>query len=163
MNHTVNALFKLDKGSVSCEVANSAGNVSANRIVVNSHFPRIFLKLAEAKGDLLLFLRYAQDNSFNFVANLQNFRGLGNALCPGELSNVNKAFNTVFKLDECAVIDQVDNFALDVCADRVLALNSVPGVLHSLLQAQGYALALGVDFNYHNIDFFADFQHFRGV
>ena len=76
VNHAVDALFEFDKRAVGRQIANLAAHVRANGIVVDCHFPRIFFELAQAEGNLLLFLVDVEDNRLDFVADLENLGGL---------------------------------------------------------------------------------------
>ena len=163
MNHAVDALFQFDERSVSGEVAHLAAHVRADRVVVNGHFPRILFKLAKPEGDLLLLLGDVENDRLDFVSDLQNLRRLRNALGPGELGNVDKAFNALFKLYKRAVIDEVHNPALDARPDRILALDVLPRIGYGLLQSKRDALALGVHLYDHDGDLLADLHHFGGV
>ena len=135
----------------------------ANGIVVDGHFPRIFFELAQAEGNLLLFLVDVEDNRLDFVADLENLGGLGDALGPGEFGDVDEPFDALFKLDERAVGRQIANLAAHVRANGILALDVFPRVGGGLFEAEGDALALGVDFDYHHGDFFAHLEHFARV
>ena len=83
VNHTVDAFFELYECAVGSQIANLAANMGADRIVVDSHFPGIFFELAESEGYFLFLLVDIENNSFDFVADFEDFRGLCDALCPG--------------------------------------------------------------------------------
>ena len=44
-------------------------------------------------------------------------------LGPAHLRNMNKAFNALFNLDECAVIRERDDLAVYFCSDRIFILD----------------------------------------
>lgn len=100
---------------------------------------------------------------FDFVADLENFGGLGDAFCPGEFRDVDETFNAFFEFDKRAVVDEVYNLAAYVCADRILAFDIFPRVGSGLFEAEGHAFAFRVDFDNHNGNLFADLYHFARV
>ena len=76
---------------------------------------------------------------------------------------MDEAFDAAFDLDERAVRHEVDDLAVDLLADGVALLDAFPGVGLGLLEAEGDALALAVDFDDHDGDFFADLDDFARV
>ncbi len=69
---------------------------------------------------------------------------------------MDQAFNTLFQLDECAVIGQADNLAGDFCFDRVLGYHIKPGIGRDLLEAQGDALSFAVELEHLDLDLVAN-------
>ena len=64
---------------------------------------------------------------------------------------MDQTFYTIFQFNECTVIREADNFALDFGANRVNALYFQPWIRSDLLQAERNALTLTVVFK--NLDF----------
>src|SRR5262249_22282843 len=53
VNHTIQALFKLDKSAIAGEVANLAFDLGAGRIFFLSFIPRVGFELAQTQRDFL--------------------------------------------------------------------------------------------------------------
>ncbi len=112
VHHAVDALLELDEGAVGGHVADLAANAGADRVVVADHVPRVGLELAQAERDLLLVLLDAEDDRIELLADLEQLGGLGDALCPGHLGDVDQALDARLDLDERAVGDEVDDLAV---------------------------------------------------
>ena len=93
MDHAVDAFFQLHERAVSGEVADLALDAGAGRVLARDDFPRIGVELADAEGDLLVFLADAEDDGFDFLALREHIGGTRNALGPAELGNVDEAFD----------------------------------------------------------------------
>ncbi len=93
----------------------------AFRVLLGDVVPRIRLGLLHAQRDFLLVLVDAKHDHFDFVADLDEFRRVINALGPGHFGNVDQTFDAVFQLHEGTVRHNVDDFAGDLFADRVPA------------------------------------------
>jgi len=163
VHHAVDAVFQLDEGAVVGEVAHLAADAGAHGVVVADLLPRIGLELADAERDLLLFLVEVEDDRVDFLADLEDVGRLLDALGPGEFGDVDEAFDAAFDLDERAVGDEVDDLAVDLLADGVALLDAFPRVRLGLLEAEGDAFALAVDFDDHDGDLFADLDDFARV
>jgi len=61
------------------------------------------VELADAEADLLLFLVDAEHDGLDFLADGEDIGRTGDALGPGELGDVDEAFDAFFHFDECAV------------------------------------------------------------
>lgn len=134
--------------------------MSADTVVVNGHIPRIGFELADTEGDLLIFSLDTEDNGFDFLSDFEDFAWFRNTLCPRQFSDVNEAFDTFFEFDEGTVRNEVDNLALDVGTDWVLAFDVLPRIGSGLLEAEGDTFAVAVDFCDHDVEFFADSENF---
>jgi len=163
VHHAVDAVLELDEGAVVREVADLAADAGADRVVVADLLPRIGLELADAEGDLLLLLVDVEDDGVDFLADLEDVGRLLDALGPGELGDVDEAFDAALDLDERAVGDEVDDLAMDLLAHGVALLDAFPRVGLGLLEAEGDALALTVDFDDHDGDLLADLDDLARV
>ena len=76
---------------------------------------------------------------------------------------MDEAFDAAFDLDERTVGDEVDDLAVDLLADGVALLDAFPRIGLGLLEAEGDAFALAIDFDDHDGDFFADLDDFARV
>ena len=73
---------------------------------------------------------------------------------------MDKTFDALFDLNECAVGHDVDDSAFDGGTDRVLGFDFVPRILGLLLETEGDALLVVVDVEDHHFDFLSEFEHF---
>ena len=163
VHHAVDALLELDEGTVGGHVAHLAADAGADRVVVADHVPRVGLQLAEAEGDLLVVLLDAEDDRIELLTDLEQLGGLGDALGPGHLGDVDEALDARLELDESAVRDEVDDLAVDLGTDRELAVDFVPRVLGGLLKAEGDPLLVAVDLDDHDLELLALLHHLAGV
>ncbi len=85
-------------------------------------------------------------------ADLNDLGGMGDLLGPGHLRDVDQPLDAPLQLDERAVVHQAHDFALDARADRIGIGDGVPRVGRDLLHAEGDPLALGVEFQHHDLD-----------
>ena len=160
VDHAVHAFFQLDERAVVGEVADLALHAGADRILRGHVVPRIRFRLADAQGDLLLFLVHVQHDRVHFLAHGQGVGRARDALRPGNLADVHEAFHAVLELHERAVGHEVHDLAADAGALRVLQLDLFPGVLQLLLQAEGNPLLLEVDVQDEHLELLADLHHF---
>lgn len=163
VHHAVDAFFEFDEGTEVGQVSHLAMDAGTRWIVVADHIPRIGFELADTEGNFLFAGVDAEDDGFDFLADLENFARFGDALGPREFGDVHQTLDALFDFDEGTVVDQVDHLALDAGADRELALNVFPRVGGALLQAEGDALAVAIDLDDHHFDFLAHLEHFARV
>jgi len=160
VNHAVDTFFDFDESAVGGEVAHLALDQRADRVLERGDFPRVFLGLAHAERDFLLFHVDGENHRFDFFADFDHVRRALNALRPGNFGNVNQTFDTFFDFDEGTVRSQTDDFTADAGADRVLGVDILPRIGKRLLQAERNAFFLEVDIENHHFDLIADFDHF---
>src|SRR5262249_11398673 len=102
-----------------------------------------------------------QDDHLDHLAHLHDLGGMRDLLGPRHLRDVDQSFDAPFQLDECAVVDQAYDPALQAGTRRILFRRPVPWIGHDLLHAEGNALALGVEFEHHDFDAVAHLHHLR--
>ena len=95
VDHAVDAFFEFDEGAVGGHVADLALDAGADRVAVFDLVPRIRLELADAEGDLLLLLVDAEHDGLDFLADREHVGRAGDALGPGELGDVDEAFDAL--------------------------------------------------------------------
>ena len=163
VDHAIDAFFELNKRAVSGEVADLALDAGAGRVLARDDFPRIGIELADAEGNLLVFLADAEHNGFDFLALREDVGGTRDALGPAELGDVDEAFDARFQFHERAVRHEVRDLALDLHVHRILLGDLVPRIHRLLLQAERHALFLAVDIEHEHFDFLAHLEHFARV
>ena len=126
VDHAVDAFFQLHERAVGGHVADRALDLLADLVAVLDLVPRIGLELADAEGDLLLFLVDAEHDGFEFLADGEHVGRARDALGPGEFGDVDEAFDAFFDFHERAVRHEIRDLALDLRADRETALRSLP-------------------------------------
>ena len=60
-------------------------------------------------------------------------------LCPTHFGDVHKTFNTFFKFDKGTVLDDRDDFTLDLGIERVFHFYLIPMVFFKLLKSEADA------------------------
>ena len=122
--------------------------------------PRIGLELAQAERNLLLLLVDAEHDGFDFLAHGEDVGRTHDALRPGQLGNVDEAFDAFLQFHERAVRNEVGDLAFDLLAGRETLFDLVPGILLRLLQAEGNALLLLVDVEHEDFELLTDLEQF---
>ena len=135
----------------------------ARRVLAGDLVPGVHLGLLHPQGDLLLLLVDAQDDDFDLVADVDQLAGVVDPLGPAHLGDMDQALDALLELDEGAVAHDVDDFAGDAGADRVLPLDVLPRAGRLLLQAQRDLLALLVNMEDHHLDLIVDLEHVAGM
>ncbi len=161
VDHAVDAFFEFHERTVSGEVADLALDGGADRVAELDLVPWIRLELADAERDLLLLLADAENDRIDFLTDLENVGRTGDALGPGELGDVDEAFDAGLEFDERAVGHELGDLALDLVTDRELPLDVFPWIVGHLLEAEGDALLLAVDVEDDDIHGLADVQAVR--
>ena len=80
-------------------------------------------------------------------------------LAPRHLADVNQALNAGLHLNECTVVGDDDNLALDVVAHFQVLVESVPRMRGELLQTEGDALLLLVEVEDDDIDLLVELDN----
>src|SRR6266850_1708520 len=65
-------------------------------------------------------------------------------LGPAHVAHVNQPIDTLFNLDECAVVGDADHAAFDMRAYRITMSGVLPGIRRELLEAERYSLLVGI-------------------
>ena len=151
VDHTVDAFFQFHERTVSGEVADRALDRGAHWVAELDFVPWVGVELANAEGDLLLLDADAENDGRDFLTDFENIARTSDALDPGEFGHMDKTFNTTLDFDECAVWKELGDAALDVLADRILALDVFPRIVGHLLEAEGNTLFLAVHVEDDNI------------
>src|SRR5579862_6234795 len=97
-----------------------------DRIALEQIKPRIGLELLHTEGDLLIILIEAQNNRVDLLTHRNDLRRMFDMLRPAHLGDMDKTFDALFDLDECSVICQRDNFAVDLRADWIPDIDVFP-------------------------------------
>ena len=117
----------------------------AGRVLLVEREPRIRLDLLEAERDLLVRLVHLEHHGLDDVADVDDLGRMPDVARPRHLGDVDQALDALLELDECAVVGDRDDLALDAVADLVLLLDALPRVGLELLQAERDALLLGIE------------------
>ena len=99
---------------------------------------------------------HVQHHRFHLVANVDDLRRMLHPLGPGHLADVHQAFDTLFQLDERAVVGHADHASVNVRADRIALGGIQPRVGSELLEAQRYALLVAIELQHLHLDLVAD-------
>lgn len=139
MDKTVNALFDFNEYTEVGEVADFCCVAAADCIFLFDVLPGIVLKLFETEAHLALVAVESEDNSFDFVADLEEVLSAAEVLAPAHLAYVNKTLYARLHLNECTVVSHDDNFAVNVVADFEIGVKVVPWMGHKLLETESDA------------------------
>ncbi len=82
---------------------------------------------------------------------------------PADVADVDEAVKAVLDFDEGAEFGDVADFAGDDRADGIFFGGEQPGIGQRLLDAERDAAVAGLDVQDDDVNFFADFEEFRGM
>ena len=82
-------------------------------MLFNISGPGVRRALFDAEADSSLFRINFKNFDFNFLRGRNDLAGVNVLAGPAHFGNVNQSFNTVFEFDECAVIGDVFDNALE--------------------------------------------------
>src|SRR5688572_27693435 len=152
VNQAVDVLLDLDEGAELGEVADLALDLRADRILLGQLVPRIALDLLEAERDPPRGGIDAEDHRLDRVADVEDLRGVLDALAPGHLGDVDQSLDARFELDERAVVGQAYGLAAHARAHGIALLHRGPRILHQLLVAERDALGRRVVLQHDHVD-----------
>src|SRR5208282_106969 len=113
-------------------------------IFVVQRIPGVGGELAHTERDATLGRVHAEDDAVDFVAYVDELRGVFHALRPGHFADVDEAFDALFEFDESSVVGDADNATVNVGADGIAVLGVEPGVGCELFEAERDALLVFV-------------------
>src|SRR5215475_10383691 len=125
--------------------------------------PRILEKLLHAQRDAAIIWIDCENDRLDFVARLDQLRRMLHPLRPGHFRNVDEAFNTLLKLNECAVIGYAENAATHASANRIALYCIEPRIRRELLEAERDALLVFVELQDLDLDLVADVDQIARV
>ena len=105
MHEAFDAVFDLDERAVVGDVRDLAEHTGVGRITAGNVLPRIRAQLLQAERDTRALTIELQDADFDFIANLDHFRRMLDAL-PRHVRDVQQAIDST-EIDEGAVIGEV--------------------------------------------------------
>src|SRR6266699_5785259 len=126
-------------------------------------FPGIGKALLHAEGDAAPLLVDLEDHDLHLVAERDHFRRMHVLVGPVHLRDVHQAFDALLDLDEGAVVGEIGHLAEEARSRGIAAREAHPGILSQLLQSEGNAILLGVEFQHLRRDLVAHVEHFRRV
>src|SRR6266568_905593 len=126
-------------------------------------FPGIGKALLHAEGDAAPLLVDLEDHDLHLVAERDHFRRMHVLVGPVHLRDVHQAFDALLDLDEGAVVGEIGHLAEEARSRGIAAREAHPGILSQLLQAEGDAILLGVEFQHLRRDLVAHVEHFGRV
>ena len=126
-------------------------------------FERVFGQLLDAEADTLLPDIDIEDLDLDHVALLVIRDGLVAGAVPVEVGHVDHAVDVPWQADEQAEFGDVLDVALDDLPDRVIIGEGLPRILHTLLEAEADAAALGIDVEHRDLDLLAGRDDLAGV
>src|SRR3954469_25642977 len=104
-----------------------------------------------------------EDDSFDLVALLHDFRRMLHALGPAHVADVDQPVNAVFDLDERAELGEVADLALDSRAHRILIVELLPWIRSQLFHAERNAALGGIHAEHHGLNLIANVDDLRRV
>src|SRR5262249_51961597 len=144
VDQAVDVLLDLDEEPEVRDALDLAADVRADRVVDAHHLPRVRLGLLEPERDAAVGRVDVEDLDVDLLVHLEQLRGMGDALGPGHLGDVDQPLHAALDLDEGAVVGQAHDLAADAGVQRQPLGDRRPRVRHDLLHAERDALALGV-------------------
>src|SRR6266850_3656157 len=119
VDQAVDLFFHLDERAELGEVAHLAVDLRADRILVGEVVPRVALDLLQAERNPPRRRVDAEHHRVDVVADVQDLRGVLDALAPRHLADVDQPFDARLELDERAVVGEAHDLAAHARADRI--------------------------------------------
>jgi hypothetical protein len=163
VDESVDPVLHSQKNAEVGDVADIAPNHGADGVTALQHFPGVGLTLFDSEGDPLPVGVEIQHHDLDLVCRRDLLTRVVHPLGPAHLRDVNEALDTRFEFDECPVVGDGDDLAVDARADRVLIFSRGPRVRLKLFETQTYALALAVEGEHLYRQFVGDVEHVRRV
>ena len=135
-SEALNVLTERDNGTLLQELDNLTLVDRTNGVLLLEYIPRIVLQLLVAKAETTVLLVDIQNDNVNLCTNLSELRRMLNLLSPREVADVNQTVNTLFELNEYTEVSEVANLSGVLAANRILNLDSLPGIFLQLLDAE---------------------------
>ena len=126
-------------------------------------FPRIADRLLEAKRNATLFGIDFKDDNINLLARRNDFTGVDVLLRPAHFRDVDKPFNTGFKLNECTVFSDVGDAARKLRTHWIIGDSGFPRIAFKLLHTKRDTLRIFVDADNLHLNRIADCDDFAWV
>ena len=123
--------------------------------------PRVGFELANAEADFLLVPIDTEHDGFDLLTGREDVARFGDAFGPGQLGDMNEAFDAGFEFHKRTVGNEVDDLAFDLCANGEFAFDAGPGILHLLFEPEADAFLVLVHVEHHDINVLANLEHFR--
>src|SRR5690606_29303123 len=98
VNQALNSTLDFHEYTKVGDVADFTFDRLTNVMTFEDFFPWIIFALLDAQSDFAAVFFEAEDFTFHFVADFQNFFRMLDALCPGNVRNMNQTFDTFNQL-----------------------------------------------------------------
>src|SRR5713101_7106264 len=163
VHQTVDSALKPDENAEVGDRLDLAFYLVALLEVHRELFPGIGKALLHPEGDAATLLVDLEDHDLHLVAERDHLRRVHVLVRPVHLRHVHQAFDALLHFDEGAVVGQIGHFAEEARSRGIAARQPHPRILSQLLQAEGNAILLGVEFEHLRGDLVAHIEHFGRV
>src|SRR2546425_932431 len=157
----LDVVAEVDDHALVHEAQDATSQLGAHRVGLADAEPRILLGLLQPQRDPLVLRVDVEDQHADFVALLDDLRGMLDALGPGHVGDVDQAVDARLDLDEGAEGGEVANLARDAGADGVFLRQRHPRIFFGLLHAEGDLLLRLVHLEDDRLDGLADGDDLR--
>src|SRR4051812_5461371 len=163
MHHAVYIAVEAEEQTELGLVLDLAFDHRASRILLDKQLPRIAHGLLQAERDAPLDRIDLEHLHFDFLRGGDDLAGVNVLLGPGHFGDVDQALDARLQFDECAVVGDVGDAALELGADREAALDTLPRIVEQLLHAERDAVRLVIDLDDLDLHLLADVEHLGRV
>ena len=160
---TIDTFFDLYEDTEVGEVADLSRVARADGEALVDVFPWIFLELLETEAHLTLFAVKREDDSFDYVADLQEFLSRADVLRPRHFRDVDETFYARSNFDECTVVSEDNDLTLDLVAHLEVRVEAIPGMWLELLDTKSDALLSFVELEDNDVELLVEANNFAGV
>src|SRR5467141_282537 len=160
-HEALDVLAEVDDHALIHQSEHATPQLGAHRVGLADAEPGILLRLLQPERDPLVLGVHVENQHFDFVALLHDFRRVLHPLGPGHVGDVDQAVDARLDLDERAEGGEVADLALEAGADRILLRQRHPGILFGLLHPERDLLLRLVHLEHDRFDRFADGDDLR--
>src|SRR5579859_6162446 len=163
VDESVKAFFDFHEGAELRDVADFSCDNGADGILFGNENPGIGERLLDAERDAAVAGLDVQDDDVDFFSDFKKLRRMLNFFRPAQLSDMDKTFDTLFELDEDAVVDDAHDLASYLAAGRILFRSIDPRIWAELLKTERDALLFLVKLQDDDVEFLLRLYHVGGV
>src|SRR5258708_20501110 len=156
VHQPVDAIFDFNEGAKVGQVADPAFHDSSCGIALGKMFPGILEQLLHAQRNTTVAGIDAENDGLDFVARLDQLRGMLHPLGPGHLGDVHQPLNALLQLNKRAVVGHAEHPATYPGANGIALDGVEPGIRRELLEAQGNTLLITIELENLDLDLVTD-------
>ena len=153
MAKTLESLTQLDKYTEIGKSRDLASNDVTRTMGGDKTFPRTRGEVLHRQRQTLAALVDTGDDRLDLLVLFEHILGMLDLFGPRDIRYVHEAVDTLFEFDKCTKIGEIANASDDLCTDRILDVDCIPGIFLKLSHAEADAFLDSIDAEHLYLDF----------